>query len=142
MILFKILIMILLLVAGHYVGWRKTRNNKVGQAKTQIKTNEVVLPDKNVTIKVNVESIFTYSHSIYGSVGYTYRVEYDKDAFELVSTIVYDSPADMEAGMDGADSAIKTVKFTSLKKGVYIIKVFNEFRGDVESTRIYKIIVK
>ncbi|MCM1111332.1 MAG: hypothetical protein NC336_08995 [Clostridium sp.] len=96
--------------------------------------------DSAVTIKVGFQLL--YSHPVHGSVGSSYRVEYDKNAFELSYDTIYDNPDAVAEGMCGADSAVQTVTLRALKKGQYTVKVIHEFRGDVERVVTYKITVK
>ena len=99
------------------------------------------LPQKDSTITATLFDRFSYSHSIHGSVGYDFNVEYDKTAFHVKNYVEYKDPKAVERGMCGGDSAVKTCEFSPLKKGTYEIRIIHEFRGDVTSVITYKIIV-
>lgn len=117
-------------------------NQKIERVINQMKSSPISLPEKNAVIRIAVGRTLKYSHSVHSSVGYSYRVEYDKSAFEMKYSTRYDNSDAVNSGVCGADSAIETTTFKSLKKGEYIIKVIHEFRGDVENVLTYKIIVK
>lgn len=115
---------------------------KIESALTAIKSRPVILEDKDSSVSIGMGNSLQYSHSVYGSVGSGYRVEYDKQAFSMDYTAEYDDPEAVAAGMCGGDSAVQTCIFKPLKRGKYTIRIIHEFRGTVERTVTYKITVK
>ena len=75
------------------------------------------LSQEDSTITISLSETFSYSQSIYGSVGYDFNVEYDATAFHIETYIVYDNPKGVEEGMCGGDSAVKICVFKPLKEG-------------------------
>lgn len=102
----------------------------------------ISLGENDSKLTVNVGDQLRYSHSVHGSVGYDYKVEYDKSAFKLTHNTEYDNPESVAMGMCGGDSAVKTCILQALKKGKYKVKVIHEFRGAVERVITYTITVK
>ena len=90
-------------------------------------------------INVSLSETFSYSYNIHGSVGYDYDIEYNKSAFDVETTIAYDDPEAVEAGMCGGDSAIKTCVFRPKKRGTFTIKVIHQFRGNTEDVITYNV---
>lgn len=83
--------------------------------------------------------LIKYSHAVHGSVGITYRMEYNKDAFEMSCDTEYSNPQAVRQHMCGADRGVATCTLKAMKKGTYTIKVIHEFRGEVENTETYTV---
>lgn len=114
----------------------------VKNALEKVSRDVVTLDDRDSTITIHLGNEIVYSHRVHGSVGSSYRVDYDKSAFKLSYETKYDSPESVAMGMCGGDSAVQTCTFRALKKGAYKIKVIHEFRGDIERVITYMITVK
>lgn len=129
--------MIAILSAIHVSSARK----QINALKAKSAPCHIALPEKDATLNVSLGDTVGYSHSVYCSVGHNYCAEYDTSAFDKYYHMAYDRPEEVDAGMDGADSGIKTYTFKTLKKGTYTIVITHDYRGNVEKILTYKIIV-
>lgn len=129
--------MIAILSAIHVLSARK----QINAPKAKNKPYHITLPKKDATLNVSLGDTVEYSHSVYCSVGHDYCAKYDTSAFDKHYHMTYDRPEEVDAGMDGADSGIKTYTFKTLKKGTYSIVITHDYRGNVEKILTYKIIV-
>lgn len=132
-----LIMMIAILSAIHVLSARK----QINASKAKSEPCHIILPDKDATLKVSLGDTVEYSHSVYSSVGHDYRAEYVESAFDKYYHMAYDSPEEVNAGMNGADSGIKTYTFKTLRKGTYTIVITHDYRGNVEKILTYKIIV-
>lgn len=135
-LLFIIVVMVAL-ICGACSVWKQNRKSAIIE-----KASTVNLGDKDSKINITLGGQLRYSHSIHGSVGYDYKIEYDETAFVLTKQIKYDNPDAVSKGMCGGDSAVLTSTLIPQKKGKYIIKVIHTFRGNVNSVITYHITVK
>lgn len=73
------------------------------------------------------------SGTVYGSVGYDYKIVYPKDAFFVTEKFRYTSPELMKEGMCGGDEAIVEYTLEPRKRGLF--RVYEElyFRGKLEN---------
>jgi len=99
--------------------------------------------------------VMSFTGKVYGSVGYQYRVEFDKSAFseeiqskELYKPRLSDYHKDEKTGEMifrrpcGSDKMDVTHILTAKRKGMYEIVEIVEFRGDVESQKVHRVLVK
>lgn len=73
------------------------------------------------------------SGTVYGSVGYDYKIVYPEDAFFVTEKFRYTSPELMKEGMCGGDEAIVEYTLEPRKRGLF--RVYEElyFRGKLEN---------
>ena len=64
---------------------------------------------------------YEFSGRTHGSVGFTYDVEYDADAFSAEWKTAYKHPEQMESGMCGGDEAVETCRLTAKKAGKFVV---------------------
>jgi len=104
---------------------------------------------------LHVGDVMSFTRTVYGSVGYQYIIEFDKSAFseEIQCKDLYrphpsDYHKDEKTGEMvfirpcGSDKMDVTHILTAQKKGKYEIVEIVEFRGDVESRKVHRVIVK
>lgn len=126
------------LVYGH--GKQTKRNIEVmSEKETQ---SPRILGDEDSKISIPLGCDIVYSHSVHGSVGYDYSMEYDRTAFKLSENLRYNNPDAVANGMCGGDKAILTSTLTTMKKGRFIIKIIHTFRGSQERVITHDITVK
>lgn len=87
----------------------------------------VRLEENDSEYTINLDDAIQYSHSIHVSVGLSYRLIYDKNAFKISCHTKYDNSN--AADMCGGDSANTTCTLKSIKKGIFIVKAIHEFRA-------------
>lgn len=110
--------------------------------------------DKNIKV-LHQGDVISFTGRNYGSVGYQYQVEFNRDAFkeDIQTRDLYkhreeDYVYDKHTGTIrfirpcGGDEMEVTYRLTAIKKGVYEIREITDFRGDIESEIVHKIRVK
>lgn len=103
---------------------------------------DIILADRDSRLTICVGNQASYSHSVHGSVGFWYSIEYDHDAFVLSHNVKYDDPESVEKGLCGGDSAVLTCTLRAMRRGTYVVKVVHDYRGDIERVVTYTITVK
>lgn len=78
----------------------------------------------------------------WGSVGYTYELEGDIDAFRIEKAHKYNHPEKIAAGMCGGDDGMLSFTLTPTTKGKFTIVEICKFRGEVTKRVNNTIIVK
>lgn len=137
-----VIIVCLALCCAYYVfGHSKSKNDVVVISETEDQSTKI-LGDEDSKIIVPLGCVIKYSHSVHGSVGYGYEVEYDKRAFTLSENLKYKNPDAVAKGMCGGDEAILTSILTPKQKGRFTVKVIHTFRGSQERVIIYDITIK
>ena len=102
----------------------------------------LILEDRDSSISVPLGCDIEYSYSVHGSVGYSYHVEYDEEAFSLSKNMEYNNPDAVAKGMCGGDKAVLTTTLTPKQKGKFTVKIIHTFRGTVERVTTYNISVE
>lgn len=125
----KILVIMLAMIGLNPVAQEKAfANNDVHTEFNQ----DVIKKTKSIYLKGGQ---LTFSGRYWGSVGYTYEIEFDKDAFSMQSKQTYKHPEKVVAHMCGGDDGILTFTLKPRKKGVYTVIEIFKFRGQ-ETKRI------
>ncbi|MCM1140597.1 MAG: hypothetical protein NC453_18660 [Muribaculum sp.] len=143
MLISTIVITCLALFGACFVYWHKKQNTSVVDVMSEKETQSTkILGDGDSKINIPIECEIQYSHSIHGSVGYNYSVEYDKRAFKLSENLKYKKPDAVAKGMCGGDEAILTSTLTPMQKGKFTVKIIHTFRGSQERVITHVITVK
>lgn len=82
----------------------------------------------------------TFTGRYWGSVGYTYEIEFDKDAFNMQSKRTYKHPEMVAAHMCGGDDGSLTFILKPRRKGEFTVIEIFKFRGQ-ETKRVKNTIV-
>ncbi len=72
------------------------------------------------------------SGTVYGSVGYDYKIVYPEDAFFVTEKFRYTSPELMKEGVCGGDEAIVEYTLKPRKRGLFKVREDLYFRGNLE----------
>lgn len=97
-------------------------------------------PGDSVTISLG--DAVRYTGTEHRSVGTTYWMEYDPEAFRVEWKKVYEQPAKARRGEEGSDRAQLIHTLHSLKRGEFTVRAIHDFRGDTASVATYHIEVK
>lgn len=101
----KILVIMLAMVGLNSLAQNKTIGNNYVQTEC---SQDVVKKTKIIYLQ---GGRLTFTGRYWGSVGYTYEIEFDKDAFNMQSKRTYKHPEMVAAHMCGGDDG--TLSFTS-----------------------------
>lgn len=82
----------------------------------------------------------TFTGRYWGSVGHTYEIEFDKEAFNMQSKRAYKHPEMVTAHMCGGDDGTLSFSLKPRKKGEFTVIEIFKFRGQ-ETKRIKTTIV-
>lgn len=82
----------------------------------------------------------TFTGRYWGSVGHTYEIEFDKEAFNMQSKRAYKHPEMVAAHMCGGDDGTLSFTLKPRKKGEFTVIEIFKFRGQ-ETKRIKNTIV-
>lgn len=82
----------------------------------------------------------TFTGRYWGSVGHTYEIEFDKEAFNMQSKRAYKHPEMVAAHMCGGDDGTLSFSLKPRKKGEFTVIEIFKFRGQ-ETKRIKTTIV-
>lgn len=82
----------------------------------------------------------TFTGRYWGSVGHTYEIEFDKEAFSMQSKRAYKHPEMVAAHMCGGDDGTLSFTLKPRKKGEFTVIEIFKFRGQ-ETKRIKNTIV-
>ena len=83
---------------------------------------------------------FVLTSTRHGSVGMNCYMEYDHDAFDVKESSAYDNP--QKQNTCGGDRQTITYKFTCKKRGTFVIRSVEDFRGELSTRAEYSITVK
>ena len=130
----KLLVIILAMVGLNSLAQEKPiGNNDVHTEFSQ----DVVKKNKTIYLKGGQ---LTFAGRYWGSVGYTYEIEFDKDAFSMQSKQTYKHPEMVAAHMCGGDDGTLSFSLKPRKKGEFTVIEIFKFRGQ-ETKRIKTTIV-
>lgn len=82
----------------------------------------------------------TFTGRYWGSVGYTYEIEFDKDTFNMQSKRTYKHPEMVAVHMCGGDDGSLTFILKPRRKGEFTVIEIFKFRGQ-ETKRVKNTIV-
>lgn len=130
----KILVIMLAMIGLNSLAQNKTiGNNDVHTEYSQ----DVVKKTKTIYLK---DGRLTFTGRYWGSVGHTYEIEFDKDAFNMQSKRTYKHPEMVAAHMCGGDDGTLSFTLKPRKKGEFTVIEIFKFRGQ-ETKRIKNTIV-
>lgn len=135
-----IIVCLALCVAYIVYGHSKPKGEVEAMSETEDQLTKI-LGEEDSKIIIPLGFKIQYSHSVHGSVGYDYNVEYDKKAFNLSENMKYKSPDAVAKGMCGGDEAILTSTLTPMQKGRFKIKIIHTFRGNQEHVITHEITI-
>lgn len=100
--------------------------------------------DQTEILHINKGELLEYKGYVHISVGYwlEYKIS-NLSVLELKdSETTYHNPENMREGMTGGDASTKTFRFEAIAAGETKLQILNNFRGEIESQKAWKIIVK
>lgn len=130
----KILVIMLAMIGLNSLAQEKAfANNDVHAEFNQ----DVVKKPKTIYLKGGQ---LTFTGRYWGSVGHTYEIEFDKEAFNMQSKRAYKHPEMVAAHMCGGDDGTLSFSLKPRKKGEFTVIEIFKFRGQ-ETKRIKTTIV-
>lgn len=130
----KILVIMLAMIGLNSLAQEKAfANNDVHTEFNQ----DVVKKTKTIYLKGGQ---LTFTGRYWGSVGHTYEIEFDKEAFNMQSKRAYKHPEMVAAHMCGGDDGTLSFSLKPRKKGEFTVIEIFKFRGQ-ETKRIKNTIV-
>lgn len=130
----KILVIMLAMIGLNSLAQEKVfANNDVHTEFNQ----DVVKKTKTIYLKGGQ---LTFTGRYWGSVGHTYEIEFDKEAFNMQSKRAYKHPEMVAAHMCGGDDGTLSFSLKPRKKGEFTVIEIFKFRGQ-ETKRIKTTIV-
>lgn len=130
----KILVIMLAMIGLNSLAQEKAfANNDVHTEFNQ----DVVKKTKTIYLKGGQ---LTFIGRYWGSVGHTYEIEFDKEAFNMQSKRAYKHPEMVAAHMCGGDDGTLSFSLKPRKKGEFTVIEIFKFRGQ-ETKRIKTTIV-
>lgn len=111
---------------------------KAPNEKESTRVVAVVLPQDGGDFTVNKGDVIKYSRGVWGSVGKTYRVNYDESAFRRE----YENSNKGKQVKPGGDQGVGTTYLEALKEGEFVIEVVHMYRGETKKVVKYNITVK
>ena len=102
-------------------------------------SQDVVKKNKTIYLKGGQ---LTFTGRYWGSVGHTYEIEFDKDAFNMQSKRTYKHPEMVAAHMCGGDDGTLSFTLKPRKKGEFTVIEIFKFRGQETKRIINTIVVK
>lgn len=130
----KILVIMLAMIGLYSLAQEKAfGNNDVHTEFDQ----DVVKKTKTIYLKGGQ---LTFTGRYWGSVGHTYEIEFDKEAFNMQSKRAYKHPEMVAAHMCGGDDGTLSFTLKPRKKGEFTVIEIFKFRGQ-ETRRIKNTIV-
>ena len=132
----KILVIMLAMVGLNSLAQNKTIGNNYVQTEC---SQDVVKKTKIIYLQ---GGRLTFTGRYWGSVGYTYEIEFDKDAFNMQSKRTYKHPEMVAAHMCGGDDGTLSFTIKPRKKGEFTVIEIFKFRGQETKRIINTIVVK
>ena len=132
----KILVIMLAMVGLNSLAQNKTIGNNYVQTEC---SQDVV---KKIKIIYLQGGRLTFTGRYWGSVGYTYEIEFDKDACNMQSKLTYNHPEEVAAHMCGGDEGTLSFTIKPRKKGEFTVIEIFKFRGQETKRIINTIVVK
>ena len=130
----KILVIMLTMVGLNSLAQEKAFGNNDVHAEFN---QDVVKKTKTIYLKGGQ---LTFTGRYWGSVGHTYEIEFDKEAFNMQSKRAYKHPEMVAAHMCGGDDGTLSFTLKPKKKGEFTVIEIFKFRGQ-ETRRIKNTIV-
>ena len=132
----KILVIMLAMVGLNSLAQNKTIGNNYVQTEC---SQDVVKKTKIIYLQ---GGRLTFTGRYWGSVGYTYEIEFDKDAFNMKSKLTYNQPEEVASYMCGGDEGTLSFTIKPRKKGEFTVIEIFKFRGQETKRIINTIVVK
>ena len=132
----KILVIMMAMVGLNSLAQNKTIGNNYVQTEC---SQDVVKKTKIIYLQ---GGRLTFTGRYWVSVGYTYEIEFDKDAFNMQSKRTYKHPEMVAAHMCGGDDGTLSFTIKPRKKGEFTVIEIFKFRGQETKRIINTIVVK
>ena len=132
----KILVIMMAMVGLNSLAQNKTIGNNYVQTEC---SQDVV---KKTKIIYRKGGRLTFTGRYWGSVGHTYEIEFDKDAFNMQSKRTYKHPEMVAAHMCGGDDGTLSFTIKPREKGEFTVIEIFKFRGQETKRIINTIVVK